>query len=102
MKSAKFLINTFPGNAVTQRWKFNALYSSERITQKQVSGLLNVPESLSIVWDTCVAVSALPDHLSGPTLGATLWPTGSLCRNTSADAPRQERPSGAEADRSGV
>jgi len=27
---------------------------------------------------------------------------GLPCRNTSADTPRQDRPSGAEADRSGV
>ena len=43
-----------------------------------------------------------PDHVfRRPTSGATLWPDGT-CRTTSADAPRQERPSGAEADRSGV
>jgi len=44
----------------------------------------------------------LPDHLSGsPTSGAPLCGlTGSP--TTSSDAPRQERPSGAEADRSGV
>jgi len=43
----------------------------------------------------------LPDHLSGPKWG-TKYGERLGCRTTDVGGPRQDHPSGAEADRSGV